>query len=41
MFTKPSALSPFTFKKAMSFLYYAPAAWLEKQKLNSLENAPA
>src|SRR5688572_24103268 len=35
IFIQPSELSFFTFKKAMSFLYYAPAAWLEKQKLNS------
>lgn len=38
IFAKPSAV---TFKKALSFLYYAPAAWLDKQKLNMLENAPA
>ena len=38
---KPSALNSFSFKKAMSFLYYAPAAWFDKQKLNSLENTPA
>ena len=41
IFTKPSAISPLTFKKAMSFLYYAPAAWFDKRKLDSLENAPA
>ena len=39
LFTKPFAISPLTFKKAISFLYYAPAAWVDKQKLNSLENA--
>lgn len=41
LFAKPFAISSLTFKKAMSFLYYAPAAWIDKQKLNSLENAPA
>lgn len=41
IFIKPGAVSLFTFKKAMSFLYYAPAAWLDKRKLNSLENSPA
>jgi anaerobic magnesium-protoporphyrin IX monomethyl ester cyclase len=41
LFTKPFAVSLFTFKKAMSLLYYAPAAWIDKQKLNSLENSPA
>jgi radical SAM superfamily enzyme YgiQ (UPF0313 family) len=41
LFTKPFAVTSLTFKKAMSFLYYAPAAWIDKQKLNSLENTPA
>jgi radical SAM superfamily enzyme YgiQ (UPF0313 family) len=41
LFTKPFAVTSLTFKKAMSFLYYAPAAWIDKQKLNSLENIPA
>lgn len=41
LFTKPFAVTSLTFKKAMSFLYYAPAAWLDKQKLNSLENTTA
>jgi radical SAM superfamily enzyme YgiQ (UPF0313 family) len=41
IFTKPSAVTSFTFKKAMSLFYYAPAAWVDKQKLHSLENAPA
>jgi radical SAM superfamily enzyme YgiQ (UPF0313 family) len=41
LLAKPSAITSFTFKKAMSFLYYAPAAWIDKQKLHSLENAPA
>jgi radical SAM superfamily enzyme YgiQ (UPF0313 family) len=41
LLNKPSAATSFTFKKAMSLLYYAPAAWIDKQKLNSLENAPA
>jgi radical SAM superfamily enzyme YgiQ (UPF0313 family) len=40
LFMKPSAVTSFTFKKAMSFIYYAPAAWIDKQKLNSLENVP-
>ena len=37
---RPLNASFFTFKKALSFLYYAPAAWIDKQKLQSLENAP-
>ncbi|HLG38715.1 MAG TPA: hypothetical protein VI461_03565, partial [Chitinophagaceae bacterium] len=37
---KPLTVSLFTIKKALSFLYYAPAAWIDKQKLHSLENAP-
>ncbi|MDP4264755.1 MAG: radical SAM protein [Bacteroidota bacterium] len=41
LFAKPSGSTSFTFKKAMSVLYYAPAAWIDKQKLNSLENSPA
>jgi radical SAM superfamily enzyme YgiQ (UPF0313 family) len=41
LFTKPSAISSRGLKKAMSFLYYAPAAWIDKQKLNTLENIPA
>jgi radical SAM superfamily enzyme YgiQ (UPF0313 family) len=41
LFTKPSAITSFGFKKAMSFIYYAPAAWIDRQKLNSLENIPA
>ena len=41
IFIKPSTITSVTFKKAMSLIYYAPAAWLDKQKLNSLENAPA
>ncbi|MEI9810643.1 MAG: hypothetical protein WDO16_23745 [Bacteroidota bacterium] len=41
LLSRPLAASSFTFKKAMSFLYYAPAAWMDKQKLRSLENAPA
>ena len=39
--SRPLRASFYTFKKAMSFLYYAPAAWIDKQKLQSLENAPA
>lgn len=38
---KPLAFSFKRMKKSLSFLYYAPAAWIDKQKLNSLENAPA
>ncbi|MEP7374649.1 MAG: radical SAM protein [Chitinophagaceae bacterium] len=41
LFIKPSSVRSLTFKKALSFLYYAPAAWFEKQKLRLLENAPA
>jgi anaerobic magnesium-protoporphyrin IX monomethyl ester cyclase len=37
---KPSSFRSLTAKKALSFLYYAPAAWFEKQKLRLLENAP-
>ena len=39
--TKPLAATFMTIKKSISFLYYAPAAWLDKQKLNSLENPSA
>jgi anaerobic magnesium-protoporphyrin IX monomethyl ester cyclase len=35
---KPTAATPLTFKKALSFLYYAPAAWWDKQKLDTLGN---
>ena len=41
LFAKPSAITTLTLKKALSFLYYAPAAWIDKQKLNSLEKTPA
>jgi len=41
LFTKPSSIRSLTLKKALSFLYYAPAAWLDKQKLRLLENSPA
>lgn len=37
---KPFAITSLTLRKAVSFLYYAPAAWIDKQKLNLLENAP-
>ncbi len=37
---KPKNINGFTFKKALSFLYYAPAAWLDKQRLHSLESTP-
>jgi anaerobic magnesium-protoporphyrin IX monomethyl ester cyclase len=39
--TRPSGATARTIKKAISLLYYAPAAWIDKQRLNSLENAPA
>jgi radical SAM superfamily enzyme YgiQ (UPF0313 family) len=39
--TKPFTASLQSVKKAASLLYYAPAAWIDKQKLESLENAPA
>ena len=38
---KPSSVGSLTIKKALSFFYYAPAAWIEKQKLRLLENIPA
>jgi len=41
LLAKPFAATFQTLKKSVSFLYYAPAAWLDKQKLNSLENSPA
>jgi radical SAM superfamily enzyme YgiQ (UPF0313 family) len=41
LLSRPLTASFYTFKKAMSFLYYAPAAWIDKQKLQTLENAPA
>jgi len=37
LFATPSAITALTLKKALSFLYYAPAAWIDKMKLNSLE----
>jgi anaerobic magnesium-protoporphyrin IX monomethyl ester cyclase len=40
LLARPFTASFFTVKKALSFLYYAPAAWVDKQKLNSLENTP-
>lgn len=41
LLTRPAAASTFTLKKALSFLYYAPAAWMDRLKLRSLENTPA
>lgn len=41
LFKNPSGASSLSLKKALSFMYYAPAAWFDKQKLNSLENTPA
>jgi len=35
---KPASISFYKIKKAVSLIYYAPAAWLDKQKLNSLES---
>jgi radical SAM superfamily enzyme YgiQ (UPF0313 family) len=40
IFTKPASLSLASFKKAASLIYYAPAAFLAKQKLNVLEKSP-
>ena len=40
LFAKPSANPTRSLKKALSFLYYAPAAWIDKQRLNMLEKAP-
>jgi len=41
LLAKPFAVTFHSLKKSVSFLYYAPAAWLDKQKLNLLENSPA
>jgi hypothetical protein len=41
IFTRPLTTSFRSLKKALSLMYYAPAAWIDKQKLDSLENAPA
>ncbi len=38
LFSGPTGITSRGLKKAMSLLYYAPAAWIDKQKLNSLEN---
>ena len=38
---KPASLSFENLKKAVSFIYYAPTAFLAKQKLNLLEKSPA
>jgi anaerobic magnesium-protoporphyrin IX monomethyl ester cyclase len=38
---KPASVSSENFKKAASFIYYAPAAFFAKQKLNMLEKSPA
>jgi radical SAM superfamily enzyme YgiQ (UPF0313 family) len=37
----PFTAGKFTAKKALSFLYYAPIAWIEKQKLRLLETPAA
>jgi len=39
--TAPFGVGPLSIKKALSFLYYAPAAWFDKQKLHSLEQLTA
>ena len=36
LLAKPFAATFLSLKKSLSFLYYAPAAWVDKQKLNSL-----
>jgi anaerobic magnesium-protoporphyrin IX monomethyl ester cyclase len=41
LFVRPSSITGLTLKKALSFLYYAPAAWIDKHRLNSLEKTPA
>jgi radical SAM superfamily enzyme YgiQ (UPF0313 family) len=41
LFGNSPAVSLPALKKALSFLYYAPAAWVDRQKLRSLENIPA
>src|SRR5258705_4399160 len=41
IFKRPATITPGSFKKAASFIYYAPAAFLAKQKLNTLEKSPA
>ena len=37
LWAKPRSLHSVTIKKSLSFFYYAPASWLDKKKLNSLE----
>lgn len=37
---KPLSISGSSLKKALSALYYAPAAWHERRKLNALESTP-
>lgn len=39
IFSHPSSVNSASLKKALSVLYYAPAAWVDRQKLSSLENA--
>jgi radical SAM superfamily enzyme YgiQ (UPF0313 family) len=41
LISRPRTASAQALKKALSYLYYAPAAWLDKQKLDHLENTPA
>ena len=37
LWAKPRSLHSVTIRKALSFFYYAPASWLDKKKLNSLQ----
>lgn len=39
IFIEPSAITSRAIKKALSFAYYLPAAFFEKQKLNKLQHA--
>jgi len=38
IFIKPSAITSIAIRKALSFAYYLPAAFFEKQKLNKLQH---
>jgi anaerobic magnesium-protoporphyrin IX monomethyl ester cyclase len=40
LFTRPAGISLTTFKKAASFIYYAPASFFSLRKLSVLENLP-
>jgi hypothetical protein len=39
IFVEPSAITSRAIRKALSFAYYLPAAFFEKQKLNKLQHA--